>query len=101
MKRKSYVIMVLAVILLSAMPVCAEAATITSGFGWRVHPISGDWKFHSGVDIGYDEGTPVTAMLPGTVVYAAWYGGYGYTVILEHEGGDHTCLLYTSDAADD
>ncbi|WP_455654334.1 M23 family metallopeptidase [Phascolarctobacterium sp.] len=96
MKHKSYVIMVLAVLTMFVMPSSAKAAMITSGFGWRVHPISGDWKFHSGVDIGYDEGTPVTAMLPGVVVYSAWYGGYGYTVIIEHEGGDHTLYAHCS-----
>lgn len=74
----------------------AAAAPITSPFGWRVHPITGEWKFHSGIDIGYEEGSAVTAMLPGTVVYSAWYDGYGYTVILEHDMGDHTLYGHCS-----
>lgn len=68
----------------------ALAAPITSPFGWRHHPISGEWKFHTGLDIGYDAGTPIGAMLAGRVVYAAWYGGYGNCIILEHKNGDHT-----------
>ena len=31
----------------------AEELPVTSGFDWRVHPVSGDWKFHVGVDLGY------------------------------------------------
>lgn len=96
MRYRYSVISVLALLILFTFPSCAKAAAITSGFGWRVHPISGEWKFHSGVDIGYDEGSPVTAMMPGTVVYSAWYDGYGYTVILEHAGGDHTLYGHCS-----
>lgn len=78
--------------LLAATP--AAAAVVTSPFGWRVHPVTGEWKFHAGVDIGYDYGDAVTAMLPGRVVYSAPYGGYGNCVILEHAGGDHTLYAH-------
>ena len=78
-------------------PAIADAAPITSPFGWRTHPITGEWKFHSGVDIGYDYGTDITAMLPGTVVYAAPWDGYGNCVILEHENGDHTLYGHCSE----
>lgn len=74
----------------------AHAAEITSPFGWRVHPISGEWKFHTGIDIAYEYGTPIVAMLDGTVVYAAEYGGYGNCIILEHAGGDHTLYAHCS-----
>ena len=50
-----------------------SAAPITSPFGWRIHPITGEWKFHSGVDIGYDYGTGIPAMLDGRVVYFLLY----------------------------
>lgn len=73
-----------------------SAAPITSPFGWRIHPITGEWKFHSGVDIGYDYGTGIPAMLDGRVVYAAPYGGYGNCIILEHAGGDHTLYAHCS-----
>lgn len=74
----------------------AAAAVVTSPFGWRIHPVTGEWHFHTGVDIGYDYGEPVRAMLSGRVVYAAPYGGYGNCVILEHAGGDHTLYAHCS-----
>lgn len=62
---------------------------ITSPFGWRIHPISGTWRFHSGVDLGYNEGTPVPAMFDGTVVQAGNFGdGYGNQILLYHPASD-------------
>lgn len=72
----------------------AAAAEITSPFGWRENPITGEEEFHSGIDIAYEYGTPVGAMLPGRVIYAAEYGGYGNCVILAHEGGDNTLYAH-------
>ena len=60
---------------------------ITSPFGWRVHPITGASRFHSGIDIAEDYYTPVVASAPGIVTYAGWIDGYGNAVIIEHEGG--------------
>lgn len=60
---------------------------ITSEFGWRTHPITGDQRFHSGLDIGGDYGIPVHAAQSGTVTYAGWISGYGNTVIIDHGGG--------------
>ena len=65
---------------------------ITSEFGWRTHPISGDSRFHSGTDIGVDEGTPVRASNYGVVVLSEWYGGFGNAVIISH--GDGAWTLY-------
>jgi murein DD-endopeptidase MepM/ murein hydrolase activator NlpD len=62
-------------------------ATITSVFGWRIHPITGDRRMHSGTDIGAPLGTPVLAAYPGEVAVADRLGGYGLTVILRHEEG--------------
>ena len=61
--------------------------TITSEFGWRTHPITGTQKYHSGIDIGADYGTPISAAAAGTVEYAGWISGYGNTVIINHGGG--------------
>ena len=63
---------------------------ITSEFGWRVHPITGTQKFHSGIDIGGDYGEPVAAAASGVVTDACWISGYGYTVIIDHGGGVST-----------
>ena len=60
---------------------------VTSEFGWRVHPITGTQKFHSGIDIGGDYGQPIRAAQGGTVTYAGWISGYGNAVIINHGGG--------------
>lgn len=67
-------------------------APLTSGFGYRLHPILGYTKFHSGLDFGADYGTPIRAAAPGKVLFAGWYGGYGQTVILDH--GNQISTLY-------
>ena len=63
---------------------------ITSEFGWRVHPITGTQKFHSGIDIGGDYGEHIHAAASGVVTDACWISGYGYTVIIDHGGGIST-----------
>ena len=61
--------------------------TITSYFGWRTHPVFGTTKYHSGMDIGVDYGTPILAADSGTVIYSGWLGGYGYAVMIDHGSG--------------
>ncbi|MCH9055295.1 M23 family metallopeptidase [Synechococcus sp. PCC 6716] len=68
------------------------AASITSTFGWRVHPIFGDRRFHSGTDLAAPEGTPVLAVFDGRVVESNRLGGYGLTVILRHPPDQHETL---------
>ena len=63
---------------------------ITSPFGWRVHPITGASRFHSGIDIGGDYGDTIHAAGAGVVSYAGWISGYGYAVIIDHGGGIST-----------
>lgn len=59
-------------------------AAITSAFGWRVHPVMGGARFHAGTDLGAPQGTPVLAALDGKVEIADLVGGYGLTVVLQH-----------------
>ncbi len=59
-------------------------APITSLFGWRVHPITGETRFHNGVDLGAPLGTPVLAAYAGRVVISEFMGGYGLTVAIGH-----------------
>jgi murein DD-endopeptidase MepM/ murein hydrolase activator NlpD len=63
-------------------------SVITSAFGWRIHPISGGYRFHQGTDIGAPMGTPVVAAYTGKVAIANFMGGYGLTVVMSH--GDET-----------
>ncbi|HXW75850.1 MAG TPA: peptidoglycan DD-metalloendopeptidase family protein [Candidatus Eremiobacteraceae bacterium] len=64
---------------------------ITSPFGMRTDPISGAWELHTGIDIGADYGTPIEASADGEVIFAGWYGGYGYAIIIDH-GSDYSTL---------
>ncbi len=67
-------------------------AVITSIFGWRMHPIFGATTFHSGTDLGADQGTPVIAVTDGKVAAADFMGGYGLTVVLRHEEDKYESL---------
>lgn len=67
---------------------------ITSGFGWRTHPIYGVRRFHSGVDIGAAVGTPIRAAADGIVVYSGWWGAYGNCVIVDHGSGITTVYAH-------
>lgn len=72
---------------------------ITSPFGYRTHPIFGTTIYHSGLDIGVDEGTPVHAADSGVVTYSGWLGGYGYAVIIDHGGATSSLYAHNSDLA--
>ena len=77
-------------------PVSGE---ITSPYGYRVHPIYGTTIYHSGIDIGVDEGTPVHAADGGVVVWSGWMGGYGYAVVIDHGNGLSTLYGHNSELA--
>lgn len=70
----------------------AIPAAISSAFGWRVHPISGDQRLHTGTDLAAPMGTPVLAAYAGQVAIADFLGGYGLTVALEHNKGTQQTL---------
>ena len=65
-----------------------EKSNITSDYGMRISPISGNWKFHKGIDLGASEGTPVYACKNGKVVVCVkndkTFGNY---IILSHSDG--------------
>lgn len=69
---------------------------ITSGFGYRRHPILGRSRLHAGVDIGAGHGAAVYAASEGEVFFASWRGGYGRCIILLHGGGMSTLYGHLS-----
>jgi murein DD-endopeptidase MepM/ murein hydrolase activator NlpD len=70
----------------------AIPSPISSLFGWRIHPLSGNTKMHTGTDIAAPEGTPVLAAMAGKVLLADTLGGYGLTIALEHSDGTQQTL---------
>ena len=76
------------------------AGTITSQFGHRVDPITGEVSFHTGTDIACAEGTPILAAADGTVTVAngldSWGGSYGYYIQIDHGGGLETLYAHCS-----
>jgi murein DD-endopeptidase MepM/ murein hydrolase activator NlpD len=60
---------------------------ITSGFGYRTHPVLGYQRLHAGTDFGAGTGSPIVAAASGTVISAGWTGGYGNATIIAHGSG--------------
>ncbi len=75
------------------MPV---SGSISSRFGYRVHPITRIYKLHTGVDIRCPTGTSIHAAADGVVIIAGWQGAYGYTVVIDHGGGVSTLYGHCS-----
>lgn len=59
----------------------------SSPFGYRIHPIYGDWRMHYGVDLSAPQGTPIYATRGGRVVYATYDSSSGYYVSINHLDG--------------
>ncbi|HHN68154.1 MAG TPA: M23 family metallopeptidase, partial [Thermopetrobacter sp.] len=72
------------------MPV--SGVRISSGFGYRRHPILGYTKLHTGIDFAAPRGTPIRAAGGGVIAHAGWRGGYGRAVVIRH--GKKMTTLY-------
>ncbi|MFN4218144.1 MAG: peptidoglycan DD-metalloendopeptidase family protein [Candidatus Bipolaricaulia bacterium] len=70
---------------------------LTSGFGPRIHPISGEPDFHQGIDIEVPEGTNIYASCAGRVIVAGRHSGYGLYIVLEHSNGYRTLYGHLSE----
>lgn len=70
--------------------------TITSPYGYRVHPILGTKKFHSGIDIGASYGSSIVAASSGTVIAASYNSSMGNYVMISHGGGITTVYMHCS-----
>jgi len=60
---------------------------VTCAYGWRIHPIWGDRRFHTGVDLAANQGAPIYAIASGTVTTATYGDANGYYVALSHGNG--------------
>lgn len=75
-----------------SMGLAVNGARLSSGYGTRVHPITGKVKTHTGIDMAAPQGTDIHAAAGGVVIVAEWWSGYGNTVIIDH--GDNVWTLY-------
>ena len=77
-----------------------QSYTITSWFGYRADPFTGEIDYHSGTDIGAPGGTPILAAADGTVTIAngidSWGGGYGYYIKVRHNDTYETLYAHCS-----
>lgn len=69
----------------------------SSGFGYRVHPIEGEIRFHYGTDYAAEEGTPITAFADGQVTMTGYEKGYGNFVEITHADGWKTLYAHCSE----
>ena len=77
----------------------ASSYLVTSTYGYRIHPISGDNKFHAGIDVGAGSGTPIVAAAEGDVATATYNDSYGNYVLVNHGGGTATLYAHMSSMA--
>lgn len=69
---------------------------LTSGFGMRVHPLSGRRLLHTGLDLSAPRGTPVHATADGIVSFSGWSRGNGNIVVIEHSHGFSTVYAHNT-----
>ncbi len=74
--------------------------TLRSRYGYRRHPVFGDYRLHSGVDFSARTGTPIYAAGEGVVERAQWFSGYGRYVEIRHANGYATAYAHMSAIAD-
>ena len=67
-----------------------SASTISSPFGFRIHPVTGQKKMHNGIDIPAPTGTDIVASKAGTVTFSGVQNGYGNVIYIKHEDGSET-----------
>lgn len=73
-----------------------SSARMSSGFGYRIHPVTGKSQFHKGMDFAAPIGTPIYATGNGVVTFSGWGTGYGRYVEVDHGNGTVTRYAHTS-----
>lgn len=66
----------------------------SSPFGYRIHPIYGDRRFHYGVDLAAPSGTPIIATRSGKVTWTTYDSSSGYYVVIDHGDGFESKYLH-------
>ena len=77
-------------VLFLSFPLETRSWRVSSGYGWRTDPLTGERVFHEGVDLACAEGTPVLAVMDGLVSAARRSSSYGNCLVLCHTGGTET-----------
>ena len=70
---------------------------VSSNYGYRVHPITGEKDYHLGIDIALPTGTEILAAHTGKVTFAGELGGYGFVVVIEDSDGLVTKYAHCSE----
>ncbi len=78
---------------------CPSSTYVTSRYGYRTHPIFGDQRFHSGIDISANTGATIVAADSGTVSVATYSDSYGNYVTIYHSNGTYTLYAHMSSLA--
>lgn len=73
-----------------------SSARMSSGFSYRIHPVTGKSQFHKGMDFAAPIGTPIYATGNGVVTFSGWGTGYGRYVEVDHGNGTVTRYAHTS-----
>ncbi len=68
-------------------PLPSKHTDVSSGFGWRIHPVTGKQQFHQGIDIPAPYGTEIYAVKDGTVIECSYNYADGYFITISHGGG--------------
>lgn len=74
----------------------ASYTRISSPYGYRIHPITGTRKLHSGIDYAAPHGTAIYAAEDGVVLTSGWINGYGYSITINHGSGYVTLYAHCS-----
>lgn len=77
-------------------PLPSNYTRISSGFGYRIHPITGRSSFHGGVDLPAPSGTPVYSVKSGIVAISGYNSSYGNYVVIQHTNGYSSLYAHLS-----
>ena len=73
-----------------------DATALSSGFGLRKDPFTGQMHQHNGIDVAAPTGAPIQAIAAGSVIFSGWKAGFGKTVIIRHEDGSESLYGHAS-----